>query len=86
MPSSPVIPVLAYDDVAEAADWLCRTFGFAERWRAGSHRAQLSIGADGTVALTGGRTERSGRHWTFSESIADVAAEEWGGTSGPALQ
>ncbi|MBV9684673.1 MAG: VOC family protein [Solirubrobacterales bacterium] len=24
-------------------------------------------------------------HWTFSESIADVSPEDWGGTSGPAL-
>jgi PhnB protein len=24
-------------------------------------------------------------HWTFSQSIADVAPEEWGGTTGPAL-
>ena len=26
-----------------------------------------------------------GHHWTFSESIADVSPEDWGGTSGPAL-
>jgi uncharacterized glyoxalase superfamily protein PhnB len=26
-----------------------------------------------------------GHHWTFSQSIADVAPEDWGGTSGPAL-
>jgi uncharacterized glyoxalase superfamily protein PhnB len=26
-----------------------------------------------------------GHHWTFSQSIADVAPEEWGGTAGPAL-
>jgi predicted enzyme related to lactoylglutathione lyase len=26
-----------------------------------------------------------GHHWTFSESIADLAPEDWGGTSGPAL-
>ena len=24
----------------------------------------------------------AGRRWTFSQSIADVAPEEWGGTSG----
>jgi hypothetical protein len=29
MPASPVIPVLGYDDVAAAVDWLCRAFGFA---------------------------------------------------------
>ena len=26
-----------------------------------------------------------GHHWCFSQSIADVAPEQWGGTSGPAL-
>ena len=26
-----------------------------------------------------------GHHWTFSQSIADVAPEDWGGSSGPAL-
>jgi uncharacterized glyoxalase superfamily protein PhnB len=27
-----------------------------------------------------------GHHWCFSQSIADVAPEEWGGTTGPALE
>lgn len=27
-----------------------------------------------------------GHRWNFSQSIADVAPEDWGGTSGPALQ
>jgi uncharacterized glyoxalase superfamily protein PhnB len=38
MPSCTVIPVLAYEELAEAIDWLCGAFGFTERWRAGSHR------------------------------------------------
>jgi predicted enzyme related to lactoylglutathione lyase len=132
MPACTVIPELAYDDVTAAIEWLCDTFGFVERWRAGDHRAQLSIG-DGTVAITEPRTsnvrpgprdvivrvpdaaahcERArargativreprdfpygerqytaedlgGHHWTFSQSIADVAPEEWGGTSGPGM-
>jgi uncharacterized glyoxalase superfamily protein PhnB len=132
MPPSTVIPELTYDDVTEAIEWLCEKFGFVERWRAGDHRAQLSIG-NGTVAITEPRTsnvrpgprdimvrvqdaaghcERArargatilreprdfpygerqytaedlgGHHWTFSQSIADVAPEEWGGTTGPAL-
>jgi PhnB protein len=132
MPPSTVIPQLAYDDVPEAIEWLCDTFGFVERWRAGDHRAQLSIG-NGTVAITEPRTsnvragprdilvrvedatghcERArargativsepqdypygerqytaedlgGHHWCFSQSVADVAPEEWGGTTGPAL-
>lgn len=48
-PSAAVVPVLIYEDVGKAIDWLCRAFGFTERLRyAGkdgrvSH-AQLSIG------------------------------------------
>jgi uncharacterized glyoxalase superfamily protein PhnB len=127
MPAGAVIPVLGYENVAEAADWLCETFGFTERWRAGSHRAQLAIG-DSAVAITDGGPRGSnvmvrvddvdahhelaskrgaqilgapadypygerqytavdlgGHSWTFSQSIADVAPEEWGGTSGLAI-
>jgi uncharacterized glyoxalase superfamily protein PhnB len=123
MPTSTVIPVLMYEDVGEAVEWLCEAFGFSERWRAGNHRAQLAVG-DGAVAVTEGSSHASvmvrvddvnlhherakergaqilqppadypygerqytaedlaGNRWTFSESIADVAPEEWGGTSG----
>jgi uncharacterized glyoxalase superfamily protein PhnB len=125
MPSSTVIPVLPYEDLAEAIDWLRGAFGFTERWRAASHRPQLAVG-DGAIALTaqpagaalasvmvrvedvdahfeqarrhGARIPQppadypygerqytaedlAGHHWTFSESIADVAPEEWGGAS-----
>jgi uncharacterized glyoxalase superfamily protein PhnB len=129
MPVGAVIPVLAYPDVGEAVEWLCETFGFAERWRAGSHRAQLAIG-DAAVAVTEGGSgsastnvmvriddvdahharavergaqvsgppadhpygerqytavDLGGHTWTFSQSIADVAPEDWGGTSGPGI-
>ena len=125
MPASTVIPVLDYEDVAAATEWLCDTFGFTVRWRAGGHRAQLAVG-DGAVAITEQRGERrpadvmvriagvdahherapergaqivqapadypygerqytvldpGGNYWTFSETFADVAPEEWGGTS-----
>ena len=125
MPASTVIPVLGYEDVGEAIDWLCRTFGFTERWRAGNHRAQLAVG-DGAVAVTKGSggtqpaevmvrikdlnahharvkelgaevlrepadypygerqytvEDPGGYRWTFSQTIADVAPEDWGGTS-----
>jgi len=141
MPSSTVIPVLVYPEVAQAVDWLCCTFGFAEHLRIGSHRSQLTVG-DGSIVVAAGppgpeidsketkegrRSHQGGtnysvmvrvpnvdRHferaknrgakivqpptdypfgerqytaedlgghtWTFSESIADVAPEEWGGT------
>ena len=125
MPAGAVIPVLGYDDVGAAVAWLCDAFGFTERWRAGSHRAQVGIG-DSAVALTergesgpgaevivriddvDAHHERArrrgaailrepadypygerqytvedpgGHRWTFSETIADVAPEEWGGVT-----
>ncbi len=54
-PASSVVPVLVYEDVAQAIEWLCGAFGFTERLRAAgpggivSH-AQLIIG-DGAVML-----------------------------------
>jgi len=57
VPPPTVIPVLVYPDVRQAVAWLSSAFGFTERTRIGdSHRAQLSIGADGAMiaADTGG--------------------------------
>jgi uncharacterized glyoxalase superfamily protein PhnB len=129
VPAATVIPVLAYEDVGEASDWLCAAFGFWERLRIGPHRAQLVFG-DGAVILTqrhvssgshtcheihvrvadvdshcaqsqkhGARVLREpesysfgerqytvedpgGHQWTFSQSISDVAPEDWGATVG----
>jgi predicted enzyme related to lactoylglutathione lyase len=56
-PPGPVVPVLAYRDVAQAIPWLCAAFGFTERLRTppapdGSiHHAQLAAG-EGAVILT----------------------------------
>ena len=143
MPPCSVIPELVYEDVGEAVQWLCETFGFVTRWTAGDHRAQLAFG-DGAIAATEARSgtgyadqpdaveyraprraavthaimvrvpdvdahfsharERNarilhdptdypygerqyevedlgGHRWTFSQTIADVAPEQWGGTS-----
>jgi len=133
-PWATVVPILVYEDVGKAVDWLCDTFGFKERLRAGPpggpvFHAQLAI-AEGAVML--GRQgdefraprpgevsqfvvvhvedvdahfaraqrlearilkppadmpfgERQytaedpwGHRWTFSQSIADVALEDWG--------
>jgi uncharacterized glyoxalase superfamily protein PhnB len=135
MPRSVVIPELVYPDVDEAVAWLCHTFGFAVRWTAGGHRAQLAVGDGALVVMTddGGDRETldaapithgvmvrvedvdahharahdrgarildapadfpygerqyvaedlAGHHWTFSQTIADVAPEDWGGQAGP---
>ncbi len=135
-PRATVVPILVYEDVGKAIDWLCDAFGFRERLRAGApggsvSHAQLDIG-EGTVMLgrqgaefrpprpdevsqyvvvhvedvdkhfervrpRGARILKSpadtpfgerqytvedpgGHRWTFSQSIADVAPEEWGAT------
>src|SRR5215470_3203522 len=52
IPNSVVIPELAYPDVAEAADWLCRAFGFRKRLMIANHRAQLLIGSSGAMVVT----------------------------------
>lgn len=137
VPSSTVVPVLVYEDVPAAVEWLCASFGFAERLRIGIHRAQLSLG-EGAVILTEPQTvgdgpelclprrgevsqyvhvrvedadqhhehavehgvrvvqplsdhpygerqytaeDLAGHRWTFSQSIADVAPDDWGGTT-----
>jgi uncharacterized glyoxalase superfamily protein PhnB len=130
-----VIPELVYADVEQAIAWLCETFGFAEVWRAGGHRARIGFG-NGVVILAvadpqygrgapnraglrshsvmvkvddvdahherarqrGARIvspptdhaygerqysveDLAGHHWTFTQTLADLAPEDWGGTS-----
>ena len=133
-PAATIVPVLVYDDVDKAIEWLCRVFGFKERLRASGAggritHAQLSIGnGDVMIGASGAefrpphgeevsqyvllhvedvdqhfeqakklgarivhpptdmpfgeRTytveDLAGHRWTFSESIADVAPEQWG--------
>ena len=49
-----MIPVLHYPDVAGAAAWLCRAFGFTERLRIGNHRVQLAVAGAGAIVVTQG--------------------------------
>ena len=54
-PGATVVPILVYEDVDRAIDWLCSTFGFKERLRAAGAggsvaHAQLVIG-DAAVML-----------------------------------
>jgi uncharacterized glyoxalase superfamily protein PhnB len=131
IPPVTVIPVLVYPDVRAAVDWLTAAFGFVERTRIGeSHRAQMSIGADGAMIVADVAGERqppradivtheikvrvedvatqferaraagatvlepptdrvygerectlvdlAGHRWQFSETLRDVAPEEFG--------
>jgi uncharacterized glyoxalase superfamily protein PhnB len=53
-PSATVVPILIYEDVGQAIDWLCRAFGFSERLRAERGgvigHAQLAV-AEGSLML-----------------------------------
>jgi uncharacterized glyoxalase superfamily protein PhnB len=71
IPPSVVIPVLYYPDVREAADWLCRSFGFVERLRIGDHRVQLSFGA-GAVVVAGQPGGAGGAGHSVMVRVADV--------------
>jgi uncharacterized glyoxalase superfamily protein PhnB len=54
-PTATVVPVLIYEDVAKAIEWLCATFGFRERLRVTRQdgtviHAQLVV-AEGAILL-----------------------------------
>jgi uncharacterized glyoxalase superfamily protein PhnB len=53
MPPGVIIPEIPYADVAIAADWLCRAFGFKKRLQIGNHRFQLTLGDSSIVAIQG---------------------------------
>ena len=50
-PAATIVPILIYEDVGQAIDWLCQAFGFTERLRAERDgvigHAQLAV-AEGT--------------------------------------
>ena len=52
-PPGVIIPEIPYADINEAADWLCRAFGFKKRLQIGNHRFQLSFGDNSIVAIEG---------------------------------
>jgi uncharacterized glyoxalase superfamily protein PhnB len=57
-PPGPVVPVLIYNDVPRAIEWLCGAFGFRERLHTPPesdgtiHHAQLAVG-EGAIMLRG---------------------------------
>ena len=122
VPPGVIIPELPYEDVNEAAAWLCQAFGFKERLRIGNHRCQLIFGQTSVVTVERTKPGTSfilmhvhdvddcyerakkfgagiirpptdypfgerqctvedlgGHHWTFSQTIADVDPQDWGG-------
>jgi uncharacterized glyoxalase superfamily protein PhnB len=67
MPKSSVIPVLAYEDVQTAVEWLCKAFGFSVRLKIGEHRAQLHVGEGAIVVnkLNNKNTSKEKQHSTM---------------------
>lgn len=72
MPTSTFIAELAYPDVAEAADWLCRAFGFSVRLRIADHRVQLTFHG-GDLVLFRGSAAPSDSHRVMVR-VSDVDA------------
>lgn len=56
MPPGEIIPELPYRDVLEAADWLCRAFGFKKRLQIANHRVQLTLGSSSLVVIEKGKS------------------------------
>jgi uncharacterized glyoxalase superfamily protein PhnB len=80
VPPTTVVPVLSYPDVRAAVAWLSAAFGFVERTRIGeSHRAQMSIGADGAVIVAERRGEKpaqdDGMTHLIRIRVEDVSAQ-----------
>ena len=59
MPPATIIPEIPYADVQKAVEWLCRTFGFRERLRIGTHRVQMQFGEGSLVVTKGGNSNPS---------------------------
>lgn len=71
MSRSTIIPVLGYNDVREAVDWLVAVFGFEERLRIAGHRAQLRFGS-GDLVVTGAGDEAAPSGHSIMVRVADV--------------
>jgi len=69
MPPGVIIPEIPYADISEAAERLCRAFGFKKRLQIGNHRFQLSFG-DGSIVVIEGREPR--QSYSVMVHVADV--------------
>jgi predicted enzyme related to lactoylglutathione lyase len=78
-PPGSIVPVLIYQDVAKAIDWLSGAFGFTERLRTAPepdgtiHHAQLAIGP-GSIILTGRSVIETRARPCLYVPVADVDA------------
>ena len=54
-PASTVVPILVYEDVNAAIDWLCGAFGFTERLRVWASVSSCTSGSTSAIATTSTR-------------------------------
>lgn len=74
IPRSVIIPELAYRDVREAVEWLCRVFGLTERLQIADHRAQLTFGDGAMVVRDGGGQGEAAADHSIMVRVDDVDA------------
>jgi uncharacterized glyoxalase superfamily protein PhnB len=77
VPPATVVPMLVYPDVRSAVEWLSTMFGFVEQTRIGeSHRAQMSIGADGAMIVADVRGDQLPPHDGVVTHVIRVRVED----------
>ena len=72
MPDCSIIPVLTYQNIDSAINWLCDTLGFIERWRVGQHRAQLRFG-NSVVVVTSSNQKGDTNKYSLLVRIENMA-------------
>lgn len=76
-PWGPIVPHVAYRDLAQAIEWLCHAFGFSERLRVTGPdgtvgHAQLRLGQGGVMLRPARSGEGVGGALPFMVRVADV--------------
>jgi uncharacterized glyoxalase superfamily protein PhnB len=66
-PTATIVPILVYEDVGKALEFLTRAFGFQERLR-----------AEWGGAISHAQMDLGGHWWTFSQNVRDVDPADWG--------
>jgi uncharacterized glyoxalase superfamily protein PhnB len=79
-PPGPLVPILSYENVAEAIRWLHEAFGFTERFRTppgpdgAIHHAQMAV-ESGAVILTSPHSGGAGQNLFVPVEDADAHCE-----------
>jgi uncharacterized glyoxalase superfamily protein PhnB len=78
-PAATVVPVLVYQDVSQAIDWLCGAFGFLERlraeWNGVVTHAQLEAAGEAIMIGRQGAEYRAPRPGEVSQYVTVTVAD-----------